>query len=216
MLRTLPLVGLLALAAAPAAARDHALAGRVGVNGLGVEYTYDVSNRLSLRAGLNGSEIGFDAVESGIDYEFEFGFDSLMLGVDFHPLTTPLRLSVGVLRNDNELTAVSRVSEPVTVGDETYTPEEIGTLRGSVGFDDTAPYASLGWDWSRNDRRLGMSFDLGVISQGSPVVRLRADGGLAENEQFEDDIRAEQLELQRSLEDFDLLPYASIGLVVRF
>lgn len=216
MLRPLPLIGLLALAAAPAAAQDHAVAGRLGVTGLGVEYTYDVSDRLSLRAGLNGSSIGFDAEESGIDYEFDFTFDSLALGVDYHPFGTPLRLSGGVLRNDNELTAVSRVSEPVTVGGTTYTPEEIGTLRATVGFDDTAPYAGIGWDWSRDRRRLGMSLDLGVVSQGSPVASLRAEGGLAEDPQFADDIRAEQQELERSLEDFDVVPFVSLGLVFRF
>lgn len=216
MCRIVTLAGLLVLAAAPAAAQDHAVAARVGLLGLGAEYTYDVNDRLSVRAGLNGASVGFDAEESGIDYEFDFDFDSLAVGVDFHPLASPLRLSIGVLRNDNELTALSRVSEPVTVGGTTYAPEDVGTLRGAVGFDDTAPYAGIGWDWSRNRRLFGISFDLGVVSQGTPAVSLSADGGIADDPMFEDDIRAEERELQESLDDFDLVPYASLGFVFRF
>lgn len=215
MFRILPLAGLLALLAAPAAAEDHAIAGKLGALGLGVEYTYDVNERLSVRAGLNGSDIGFDAEESGIDYDFNLDWDSIALGVDFHPLGTPLRVSAGLLLNDNELNAVSRAADDVTVGGSTYTPEEVGTLRGVVEFDDTAPYAGVGWDWSRS-RAFGISFDLGVVSQGSPAVSLAADGGLAEDPMFEDDIRAEERELQKSLDDFDLMPYASLGFVFRF
>lgn len=216
MTRFASLAGLLMLVAAPAVAQDHALAARVGLLGLGVEYTYDINDRLSVRGGINGSSIGFDAEESGIDYEFDFEWDSLAVGVDFHPLGTPLRLSAGFLSNDNELRAVSRISENVTIGDEVYTPDDVGTLRGSVGFDDTAPYVGVGWDWSRGRRLFGMSFDLGVVSQGSPDVTLSADGGLAEDPMFEDDIRAEEAELQDSLDDFDLVPYASLGFVFRF
>lgn len=216
MFRTLPLAGLLALVAVPAAAQDHAIAGKLGALGLGVEYTHNVSERLSVRAGLNGSEIAFDAEESGIEYDFDLDWDSVALGVDFHPLGTPLRVSAGLLLNDNELNAVSRAADDVTVGGRTYTPEEVGTLRGVVEFDDTAPYAGVGWDWSRSRRAFGVSLDLGVVSQGSPVVSLSADGGLAEDPMFEDDIRAEERELQESLDDFDLMPYASLGFVFRF
>ncbi len=216
MSRFLPVAGFLAIAAAPAAAQDHAVAARIGVNGLGVEYTHAVNDRIGVRAGLNGSSLGFDAEESGIDYEFDFEFDSLYLGVDFHPLATPLRLSLGLLRNDNELTALSRVSENVTVGGTTYTPEEVGTLRGAVTFDDTATYAGVGWDWSRDGRGFGVSFDLGVLSQGEPGVRLTADGGLASDPMFDDDIEAEERELEASLGDFDVVPYASLGFGFRF
>ncbi|MBN1237240.1 MAG: hypothetical protein JXB36_02000 [Gammaproteobacteria bacterium] len=206
-----------AVAASQAAlAEDHAIAGKAGLLGLGVEYGYTINERLGVRVGLNGSEYGFDAEESGISYDFDLVWDSLSVAVDLHPTGGPLRVSVGLLRNDNRLDAVGRSADGYTIGDTTYTPAEIGTLTGRVGFDETAPVVSVGWDFTRNGRRLGVAFDIGVVDQGSPEVALSADGGIIADPGFAADIDAEEAELQGSLGDFDLLPFAALGLVFRF
>lgn len=207
---------MMALQSGVARAEGHALAAKAGFLGLGVEYTYQFSERVSFRAGVNGSEYGFDGVESGIRYDFDLIWDSLSFAVDFHPRKSPLRISAGLLSNDNGLEAISRPAGNVTVGGTTYTPDEVGTLRAGIEFDSTAPFVGLGWDWSRNKRRFGVSFDLGVVSQGEPRLSLVADGDLIGDPAFQSDIAAERLELQDSLDDFDLLPYATLGLVFRF
>lgn len=209
-------IALLTAHSAALAEGEHAIAAKAGALGLGIEYTYRATERISVRAGLNGSEYGFDAEESGIDYDFDLVWDSLSVAVDVHPFTGPFRLTAGVLRNDNRLEAVSRASGNVTVGDTTYTPQEIGSLSARVGFDDTAPFAGLGWDWSRKNRRFGVSFDLGLLDQGAPGVALVATGPVVSDPAFVDDIQAEQAELAAELDDFDLMPYATIGFVFRF
>ena len=45
---------------------------------------------------------------------------------------------------------------------------------------------------------------------------MRADGPIASDPQFMDDLAAETLELQQSLDDLDVYPYAMFGVVVRF
>jgi hypothetical protein len=207
---------LLAAHAAALAEGQHAVAVKAGALGLGVEYAYRINDRLAFRAGLNGAEFGFDAEESGIDYDFDLVWDSLSVAVDFHPLQGPLRVTGGLLRNDNRLEAVSRPSGPVTVGGTTYTPEEVGTLVGRVAFNRTAPFVGLGWDWSRKNRRFGMSFDLGLLDQGTPRVSLSANGGLASDPAFADDIDAEERELAAEMADLDLVPYGTLGFVIRF
>lgn len=197
-------------------ADGHAVAAKAGALGLGIEYTYSFSDRLGVRVGVNGSELEFDAEESGIEYDFDLVWDSLSLAVDFHPMRNPLRLTAGVLRNDNRLEAVSRSVGNITVGNTTYTPAEIGTLTGQVAFDDTAPFVGVGWDWSRKKARFGVSFDIGVVQQGSPQVSLIADGAMVGDPVFAADVAAEEAELADSLEDFDLLPFATLGLVFRF
>lgn len=197
-------------------AEGHSVAAKAGALGLGVEYAYLVTDRVAVRFGLNGSEYGFDAEESGIEYDFDLVWDSTSVAVDFHPMRGPFRLTGGLLRNDNRLEAVSRAADNVTVGDTTYTPEEIGTLTARVEFDDTAPFAGIGWDWSRKRRRFGFSFDMGVVKQGTPRVSLTADGPIVSQPQFADDVDAEEAELSASLDDFDLLPFATLGLVFRF
>ena len=204
------------LVSAPAWAQEHAVAAKIGMLGLGAEYSYALSERLAVRAGLNGSSLGYDATESGIDYAFDLEWDSLSVGVDFHPTRGALRLSAGLLRNNNQLRATSRPTDDVTVGDTTYTPEEVGTLSGVVDFDrSVAPFVSVGWDWSRN-KRLGVALDLGVVSQGAPSVALSANGTLLGDPQFAADLQAESAELESSIDSLDMLPFVTLGLVFRF
>jgi hypothetical protein len=206
------------LAAVPALthAENQAVTTKAGSLGLGVEYTYMVTERLALRGGINGSQAGFSGVESDIAYQFELVWDSLSAGIDFHPRKSPLRLSVGLLSNDSHLDAVSRPAANMVVGGTTYTPEEVGTLSLGAGFGSTAPFAGIGWDWSRGHERFGVSFDLGLVSQGAPSVSLAASGTLLSDPMFQSNLEAERLELEESLEDLDLYPYATLGFVVRF
>jgi hypothetical protein len=192
------------LASGVALAQDNAVAAKVGALGLGV------------RAGLNTGGFGFNASESGIAYDFDLDWDSLSLAIDFHPGAGPFRVTAGVLRNDNGLDAVSRPESNVVIGGTLYTPAQVGTLAAKVSFDKTSPFLGLGWDWSRRKRAFGLSFDLGVLDQGAPRVSLRADGGLAASPLFAADVAREQAELRRSLESYDVIPYATLGFVFRF
>lgn len=205
----------LAVVCVDAAAQEHAVGAKIGMLGLGVEYSYPFSERLSARGGIYGSSYSFDQAEAGIDYEFELNWESISVALDFHPAKSPLRLSAGLLQNDNGLSALSNVSQDVTVGGTTYTPAEVGTLRGEIGFDSVAPFFAVGWDWSRN-KRFGVTLDLGVLDQGSPRVSLTADGSLLGDPAFEADRAAEEAQLEASLNDLDLFPFATIGLVFRF
>jgi hypothetical protein len=215
MLRAMT-VGLLALPCSVALAEGHAVGLKVGALGLGAEYTHELTERIALRGALYGSRLGFDAEESGIEYEADVVWDSLTAGVDFHPLKSALRLSFGIMKNDNALELVSRPTSNQTIGDTTYTPAQIGTLSGSLHFDDTATFAGIGWDWSRDKRMFGMSLDLGVVDQGAPSVTLRGSGTLLGNPAFEQDINAEAAELAAEASDFDLAPFLSVGFQFRF
>jgi hypothetical protein len=208
--------GLLLLPASAALAEGHAIGLKVGAFGLGAEYTHELTERIAIRGALYGSQLGVDVEESGIEYQADLVFDSLTAGVDFHPLKSALRLSVGLMKNDNELELLSRPTTNQTIGDTTYTPAQIGTLTGTLHFDDTAPFAGLGWDWSRDKRMFGMSLDLGVVDQGDAVVTLRGNGTLLGNPSFEQDINAEAAELAAEGSDYDLVPFLSVGFQFRF
>ena len=85
----------LALVQSPAHAEGHSIGGKAGLLGLGIEYSYSISERIAIRGALYGSGYSFDATEGGIDYDFELSWDSLAVGVDLHPFTGPFRMSLG-------------------------------------------------------------------------------------------------------------------------
>lgn len=201
--------------AAPASAAEHAVAAKLGMLGLGAEYSYGISDRLAVRVGLNGSSFGYDATESGIAYSFDLKWDSLSVAADFHPTKGAFRLSGGLLRNDNQLRATSTPTDNVMIGDTSYTPAEVGTLAATIDFGHTAPFVSVGWDWSRN-KHFGTSLDLGVVSQGSPHVSMVASGTLLGDPQFAADVRTETAQLEDSLSGLHLVPFATLGFVFRF
>lgn len=203
------------LAPAAAWADGQAIGLKVGALGLGAEYTYEITDRIAVRGALYGSKLGFDVEESDIEYEADVVWDSLSAGVDFHPLKSALRLSLGFLKNDNGLDLVSRPTTNVEVGNTTYTPAEVGTLEGAVRFDDTATFVGLGWDWSRDKRVFGMSFDIGLIDQGDAVVTLRGTGQLLGDPQFQQDIDDEAADLEDEL-DLDVIPFLTLGFQFRF
>jgi hypothetical protein len=197
-------------------AEGQAVGIKVGALGVGVEYTYELNDRVAFRGGLNGAQISLDGDEGGIDYHFGVIWDSLSVAVDFHPIKTAFRVTGGLLRNDNGLSAVSTPTGNITVGDTTYTPSEVGVLTGEIVFDRTSKFIGVGWDWSRGKRLFGTSFDMGLLDQGKPKVRLAASGTLLGDPSFEQDLAAEQTDLASSLRDLDLIPYVSVGFNFRF
>jgi hypothetical protein len=212
------LVGLivgLGLLSAPALAEDHAIGVRAGLLGVGVEYAYRLTDRLSIRGGLNGSGVDFDESDAGIDYRFNLDFDSLAVGVDFYPTKGKFRVSGGLLKNDSSLSATALAGSSFDIGDNTYLPSDVGTLRGSVGFDSVAPYVSIGWDWL-HQKKVGLALELGVVDQGSPSVSLTADGPIAGDPGFMADIAAEEADLRDSLNGLNVYPFAMFGVVIRF
>ena len=110
------LVGL----ASEAFAEDHSIGAKLGMLGLGVEYGYRVNDLISVRGGLYGSSYSFDDTKSSIDYELELKFDSLSIGVDFHPTKGALRLSLGALQNDNSIVAQSNPTQSFDIGGTAY------------------------------------------------------------------------------------------------
>lgn len=216
MVRKLALVAGFVLWQSAALGEGQAVGIKAGALGLGVEYTHDLTERLAFRIGLNGSQIGFDQTQSGIRYNFDLVFDSISANVDFHPLKSPFRLTLGLLRDHNRLDAESTPVNDITVGDTTYTPQQVGTLFGRIDFGESAPFAGVGWDWSRKRRHFGMSLDLGILDQGSPRVALRGTGTMLGDPAFAADIAKEEAQLRDSLSDLDLVPYLTVGFQFRF
>ena len=170
----------------------------------------------SSRAGRPRGDLGFGQEESGIRYDFSLVWDSWSVAADFHPLKGPFRVSGGLLGNHNRLEASSRPTADITVGNNVYTPAEVGMLTGRVSFRRASPFVGVGWDWWRRKKFFGTSLDLGVLSQGAPKVSLVGSGTLLGDPQFQTDIETERGQLADALGRLDLVPYLAVGFALRF
>lgn len=208
--------GACAVVMGAAHAAGFALGAKAGTLGLGVEATAGLSERVNLRFGVNNYTYSFDETTSGIRYDADLKLQSGALLLDWHPFGGVFRLSAGYMRNKNALDLKATPTQNQTIGDQEYTPAQIGTLVGNVKFKKSAPYAGIGWGNAANGRGLGFSAEVGAIFQGAPEVTLRGDGGLAGDPAFEADLRREEQEAEDDLEDFKIYPVVSFGLSYRF
>src|SRR4029453_16850085 len=131
--------------------------------------------------------ISRDEEVDDIDYDGEADLNSYGLNLDWFPTGGGLRISLGGRVNNNEVDLTGRPTTAVTVGNTTYSPQQIGTLTGTVTTDDFAPSLTIGYGGT-----LGKGFtfgaEIGVLWQGDPKINdLRGTGLLANNAQFRAD-----------------------------
>lgn len=203
---------------ASTASAEFAAGVKAGTLGLGLELTTDLTETLNLRAGVNRFSYGYDSVESDIEYRLDLDLQSVSLLADWHLFRGAFRITGGVMRNDNELTGRSLPTDgSYEIDGQRYDAGQVGTLLMGADFDSSAPYLGIGWGNAVDtDGRWHFTSDLGVLMQGSPVVRLEADGPLRDNEDFRQALRNEEASLQEDVEDYEYYPVLSVGISYRF
>ncbi len=187
---------------------------KAGTLGLGLEVTWRPVPYLDLRAGLNRFDYDISGGQAGIDYATDLNLDTMYVTANFRVPLNPLRFTVGVFSNGNELSMVSQVTTGI-IGGATYLPSEIGTLRSTTSFKSTAPYLGIGFDF-RAFNKVGINLDLGFLWQDSPIVTITTDGLLAGDPTFNAALEMERLELENALKNFKVHPVISLGFAVNF
>ncbi len=190
---------------------------KVSTLGVGVDFSRSLANRFAFRVGYSGFSTDFSETEAGIDYDIDLDLASIAVSGDWHPWGNGFFLSGGALFNNNEANALGNGDgADITIGNETFDAGLVGDLTARVEFDDVAPMVALGWNGAFAKRRIGVVISAGVVFQGEPVVTLQADGVLADEPLFQQELAREQAELQEDVSDYTLYPVASFGLNYRF
>lgn len=84
----------------------------------------------------------------------------------------------------------------------------------NLGVSIKAGTLGIGWgNTVEQNQNQSFSFDLGVIFQGSSDVRLRKTSSVAG---LDTSLRAEEQQLEQSLDDFDIYPVLSLGVAWKF
>lgn len=195
---------------AAAAAQGFGVGGRIGVFGLGPEVTYDHARIIAVRAGVGSVPVHPTAKMSDADVKIDLPSTLDNVGLDVYPGRHKFRLSGGLLfKHDIVLEATP--TQNIDFNHHTYTPAQVGSLKGTYAFSSTAPYATLGF--AGHGKGFGAFVDLGAAFLGTPTVKLQSTGPCATNTQCQIDMRAEEQKQQTDAgKVLKALPLLSMGL----
>ena len=213
---------LLHFGSAPRAVAAQFAAGvSVSTLGWGVELAATLGSRFGLRLGAHQGSVDRDFTEDGVDYEGDLELESASLLLDWHPTGGAFRLSGGAIVNRNEIVARASADDLLLeIGDVVIPASQVASLRGTASFDSHSPYLGIGASTHfGRERGWGFLFDLGVVFQGSPEVDLEGSliPELATLEPlFQTQLRIEEENLEREIDEYDLYPVISLGVSFSF
>ncbi|MCI4645182.1 MAG: hypothetical protein MRY64_10400 [Hyphomonadaceae bacterium] len=189
-----------------------------GTVGGSLEAQYRFNDQVTVRATGNVLSISEEADVDDITYEGDLEFSGAGGFIDYHPFSNSFFISGGAYFGDKSIGLAAEPNEPVTIGDTTFTPDQVGRLEGDASFDDLAPFLGLGYDNTfTGDGHWGFRIMAGAALFGAADVDLRSVGGT-----FSDDpallaeIEEEEARIEDDVEDFQLYPILTLGLNYRF
>lgn len=209
------------LPAVALAESDVALTGKAGTLGFGLELTTRVGLTTNLRFGAGAYNWYADTRESGVDYDARWQTRTASAIGDIFPIPGSIfRLSAGLFYNDNRLdmTAEPDSGNTYELNGTRYTAAQIGTLKGRLTFNKTAPYLGVGWGSPfAKSGGWGFMLDVGAMYQGKPKLSLTSDSALcASSAACQADLAAEQRDAERDLRSYRWYPVVNAGAVYRF
>lgn len=189
----------------------------VSTLGLGLEAGTRINESFGLRFGGNWLGFDYDGIEGDLDYDADVTLASLGALVDYHPFRGGFRVSGGLRFNFNNADLDGTPTDDIEIGDEVFSPDEVGTLTGDATFDTFAPYLGIGYGATLLEGSLSVGFDLGVMYQGQADVDLDAESGLLSDDAvLQANLAIEEDEVEDDLEDFIVYPVIGLAIIYRF
>lgn len=188
--------------------------------GSGAELYWQVNDYFALRAALGDADEGMDDEEyDDITYDVDVELDSQALTLDIHPFGGTFFIAVGQAKLDHLIGLTGQLSQPVQIGDNTYNPDDIGSLQAALEISGSVPYVSLGWRGV--EPGFTLSFELGAASIDTPEALLAvtcgpAIDGTPQCDQLQADADLERANLEDDASDLDLWPFARLGVAWQF
>lgn len=211
----------LVLAFSGAANADFGVGLKAGTLGLGIEGRWSPLPWLDLRMGANQYDYDATGSQAGIDYDATLALDTFFLTGNFRFPLSPFRVTAGAFSNGNELQMASQDTggADFTIGGQSFSAADIGSLQSTTSFGDTAPYLGVGYDFEIFGK-VGLNLDFGVLWQGDPSVSLYATGLETAPAQVQalllPALETERLELEDEISDYKAWPVIALSFVYNF
>lgn len=210
---------------APALADEYgppslAITPRTGMLGHGADLSLPLADNLNLRVGYGRYTKTKDVTESDVEYNGKLTLSGGMLVADWFPFGGNFRVSAGAIKNRSKVEIAAKPTGTVTFNGQQYDGGDINA-NGKISYEKTAPYIGLGYGNASARSRIGFFAEFGVAYQ-KPEATLTATCNVGASTcssldpTFDQNVAAEQRELQADAEDLKWFPVVQLGMSIRF
>lgn len=186
---------------------------------LGFGATAQIKLNTYLVAHADASVFNFDKTVSSddMDYDGSLKLNSFSVAADLHPFANGFFVSAGVATGKKDVGLKGTPTSDQEIGDDVYTPAEIGTISGQISFPKSSTIIGLGYDRTfYSDSAVHIRLFLGAQLSGSPKVSLTSNGTLASDPDYQANLAQEESDLRDDVSDFKAWPVAQLSLTYRF
>ena len=226
--------GLVVLVPAVASAQAAGVAFKFGVLGAGVDVAVPLGSRVNIRGGFSGLSVSHEFEDDGLVLDANLRLRSASAHLDWFPFGGGFHLSPGVMfYNGNEMQATVRADAGgvFELNNRTYLSDPADPVRGdaSVVFERVAPSVMFGWGniVPRGGRHWSIPFELGVVFSKAPTATLGLTGSVcdpsgvncrsvATDAGVQADVRAQEAEINDTIDVLKMIPVVSIGIAFSF
>jgi hypothetical protein len=187
----------------------------VSTLGAGAEAGFRAGPYIGVRLDANLLSFDYNRTIDSIPYKFGVNLRSGGPMLDIYPFAGGFRLTGGVRINGNGADVTATPASSVRIGNDTFTPAQLGTLTGSLKYDRVSPYLGIGYS-GRIASWFELGLDVGVLYQGNPRVDLAASGPFATNATLQADLAQEENNVQNHLSFTRWYPVVAIAALFHF
>jgi len=209
------------------------MAVKVGILGVGFDGAVGITEKSSVRIGVNFFNFNHDFDDDGITLAAQLKLRSVMAQYDWFPTGGGFHVSPGVMiHNGNRVEASTSVPAggQFTLGSASLMSNPSNPVGGDarVAFEKVAPALTLGWgNIAHGERRWSIPVELGVVLSRAPTATFNLSGSaclpngtncrnVATEPALQAEVRDEEADLNHSLEKLKMIPVFSFGFGYRF
>ncbi len=196
-----------------------ALVAEAGTAGFGPSLIITANEKFTFTLGYTWLDYDYDVETDDADYNGKLNLSNIKALANWHPFSGTFHFSAGLFATDNEVSITARPApgNVFEVNGVDYPTNRIQSITGTATFeDDIAPYVGIGWAKSPANSGFAFYATLGVLFAGDPNARLSATGPAAGTTQFQNNLRAEERDINDDLGVLGAYPVLQFGLQYRF
>lgn len=175
-----------------------------------------VRHTLNINLGFSDFSYSTNIHADGTKFHSELWLGGAPVIFNYFPFHNNFSLNAGFFINRNRVTATGVPGDAgYTINGNYYSAAEVGNMSGRTQFKSIAPYVGIGYGDPFEGGRWSFIANIGAIYEGSPGIRLNADGA-AYNVALANDVNHLQSRLNHEVNFLNWWPVATIGIAYRF